>query len=204
MKTFAAALLALSALLLFQGEAASSVPLGAPKKAAGGKHDLFGCLQSNDYYVANFAAYQADPQKLKETKTLPEVECVDLPLTGPTQISVDMLDRDVRHKEASLRVVRSDGQVIAETPMAVAKQGVLTVQTDFKTLGKYEVQVLVMDTDFNIPPEAAALRIPLSVALPPDIPAPKGGLAVFFVSIGALVLGLALFLPRLLKPQPAT
>jgi len=203
MKTLAAVLLAGSSLLLFQGEAISSVPLGPPKKAAGGKRDVYGCMQSNDYYVANFAAYQIDPKKLKESKTLPEAECVDLPLTGPTQISIDMLDRDVRHKEVSLRVLRGDGQVIAEAPKVVAKQGVLTVQADFKTPGKYEVQVLVVDQDLNIPPETGALRIPLTIAMPPDIPAPRGGLAVFFISIGALVAGLALFLPRVLKPQPA-
>lgn len=203
MKTLASSLLAFSALFLFQVDAESSVPLGAPKKAAGGKRDMFGCLQSNDYYVANFAAYQIDLQKLKETKRLPEAECVDLPQTGPTQISVDMLDRDVRHKEVSLRVVRGDGQVIAESPPTLAKQGVLTVQVDFKSPGKYEVRVLVKDRDLNIPPETSALLIPLSVALPPDIPAPKGGLAVFFLSIGALAGGVAWLLPRLLKPQPA-
>lgn len=203
MKKLTTSLLAFLALFIFQMNAESSVPLGAPKKAAGGKRDMFGCLQSNDYYVANFAAYQTDPQKLKETKTLPEAECVDLPLTGLTQISVDMLDRDVRHKEVALRVLRSDGQVVAETQPAVAKQGVLSVSADFKAPGKYELVVLVNDKDLNMPPEASALRIPLSVAVPPDIPAPKGGLAVFFVSIGLLVGGLAWFVPRMLKPQPA-
>lgn len=202
MRTWVASLIACSALCLFQADAECSVPLGAPKKAAGGKRDMFGCLQANDYYVANFAAYQIDPQKLKETKALPEAECVDLPLAGPTQIAVDMLDRDVRHKEVALRVLRADGQVVTETPPTVAKQGVVSAQVDFKAPGKYEVRVLVKDADLNIPPETSALRIPLSVALAPDIPAPKGGLTVFFVSIGALVGGIAWLLPRLLKAQP--
>lgn len=204
MKICFALLFALWGTVCFQAEAIASMPLGAPKKAAGGKRDMFGCMQSNDYYIANFSAYQFDPQKVKNTKFMPEAECIDLPLTGQTLISVDMLDRDVRHKEVYLRILRSDGQKIAETPKTVAKQGVVTVQTDFKAPGKYELQVLVIDMELNTPPDISALIIPLSVALPTEISPPKGGLAIFFVLIGMLVTGIAIVLPKLLKSRVAS
>ena len=92
---------------------------------------MYGCMHSNDYYVVNFAAYQLDPNQAKNDKTLPAAECVDMPFAGKTQISVDLLDRDVRRKQTALKIVRSDGQTIAETPMTISKQGVISTTVDF-------------------------------------------------------------------------
>ena len=177
----------------------ASVPLGAPKKGAGGKKDMFGCLHANDYYAANLATYQADPSQGKDSKIIPQPECIDLARTGPTQISVDLLDRDVRHKETWLRISRSDGQIILESPKTMAKTGVLSTQANFGSPGQYELKVLVDDPDLRTDPEASALKIPLTIAIPPTQVPPKGGLSSFFVLTAVLVAGAAFYLPRLIR-----
>lgn len=196
---------ALPLCVLLPSLAFASVPLGAPKKAAGGKADLYGCMHSNEYYIANFAAYQLDPSRAKDDRAIPAPECVDLPRIGQTQISVDMLDRDVRRKSVAMKITAADGRVLAETPMAVAKQGVLSTEVNFPSPGHYQVTLYVNDTDLNLPPDVGALRIPLAVAVAPaDQPAPKGGLTFLFVGLGLLVAGVGWLTPRLLKPQAQT
>jgi hypothetical protein len=100
-------------------------------------------------------------------------------------------------------VLRADGQVIAETPLAMAKQGVLSAQADFKAPGRYEVVVSVVDNDLHVAPEVSALRIPVSVGLAIDQPAPKGAMTTFFIATAIGILGLGWGLPRLLRAQPA-
>ncbi|CAD6880975.1 hypothetical protein [Methylomonas albis] len=184
-------------------QASASVPLGGNRKGVGGAFDMYGCMQSNDYYVVNFAAYQFDPTQAKDTKTLPTAECIDIPLVGKTQLTLDLLDRDVRKKQVALKILREDGQTIAALPMAVAKQGVISVSVDFKTPGKYQAVLTVMDTDLNMAPEISALQIPLTVALVVEQSASEKPLWIFFLVIGLLVAGLAYFLPRLLTAKPA-
>ena len=109
MKTFRAYLI-FTLLFASIGQAGASVPLGGNRKGNGGSYDLYGCMQSNDYYVVNFAAYQLDPSQAKDSKTLPQAECIDLPMTGKTQISIDILDLDVRKKPVALKILREEGK----------------------------------------------------------------------------------------------
>jgi hypothetical protein len=189
-------------MLGFTWQAGASVPLGGNRKGVGGAFDMYGCMQSNEYYVVNFAAYQSDLSQSKDMKTLPTAECIDIPLVGKTQITLDLLDRDVRKKQVALKIRREDGQTLAELPMAVAKQGVVSVSVDFKSAGKYQAVLQVKDTDLNIDPEISALHIPLTVALAVEQPASEKPLWIFFIVIGLLVAGLAYFLPRLLNSKP--
>jgi len=192
-------------MLLLPSLTLASVPLGAPKKAAGGKADLYGCMQSNDYYIANFAAYQLDVNRAENDRTLPEPECVDLPRIGKTQIAVDMLDRDVRRKPVAMKITAADGRVLAETPMAAPKQGVLSTEVNFHSPGHYQIALYINDTDLNLPLETGALRIPLAVAVAPqDKPAPQGGLTFLFVGLGLCIAAVGWLTPRLLKPQAET
>lgn len=193
----------LISILLFagMGQVGASVPLGGNRKGAGGNYDMYGCMQNNDYYVVNFAAYQLAPGQAKESKSLPEAECIDLPMTGKTQITIDLLDLDVRKKPVALKILREDGQTVAELPMAVVKQGVLSTMVDFKTAGKYQAVLTVDDTDLHTPPEVSALHIPLTVALVTEQSGEKNGLLILFI-ISIIVAASAYFVPRLLKPQP--
>ncbi|MDD2759495.1 MAG: hypothetical protein PHH11_04290 [Methylomonas sp.] len=194
------------ALMLFStivGTANASVPLGGNRKGTGGSYDLYGCMLTNDYYVVNFAAYQFDPSQTSDGKNLPQAECVDLPATGKTQIAIDLLDMDVRKKPVGLKILREDGQTIAELPMTIAKQGVLSTTVDFKTPGKYQAVLSVNDTDLNTPPEISALHIPLTVAVVNEQSGSSNAAWLLFALIGCIVAAAAYFLPRLLKPQPA-
>jgi hypothetical protein len=189
-------------LLTLSGQAAGSVPLGGNRKGAGGSYDMYGCMQSNDYYAVNFAAYQFDPTQAKDNKSLPEAECIDLPKTGKTQIAIDLLDMDVRKKPVALKILREDGQTTAELPMAVVKQGVLSLTVDFNTVGKYQAVLSVDDSDLHTPPEVSALHMPLTVGLVSTQAGGQKGLWVLFAIIGICIAVSAYYLPRLLKPQP--
>ncbi|OAI09752.1 hypothetical protein A1359_18365 [Methylomonas lenta] len=190
-------------LLVTVGQTVASVPLGGNRKGAGGSYDMYGCMQTNDYYVVNFAGYQVAPNQAKDSKSLPEAECIDLPATGKTQISIDLLDLDLRKKPVALKILREDGQTVAELPMAIAKQGVLSTMVDFKTAGKYQAVLMVDDTDLHTPPEVSALHIPITVALVAEQSGGQNGLLILFSIIGLIVAAAAYCVPRLLKPQSA-
>lgn len=201
MKTFNAniLLILLSAVI---GQAVASVPLGGNRKGTGGSYDMYGCMLSNDFYVVNFAAYQLDSSRTKDSKTLPQAECIDLPNIGKTQIAIDLLDLDVRKKPVALKILREDGQVIAELPMTIVKQGVLSTTVDFKTAGKYQAVLTVDDNDLHTPLDVSALQIPLTVALVGESSSGGNGLLILIAIIGILVAVSAYYVPRALKPQP--
>jgi hypothetical protein len=190
-------------LLLFANFVSASIPL-APRMGAGGKMDMFGCMHTNDYYIANFAAYQSDPSQPKNAKMLIEPLCQEIPKVGETQITVDMLDRDVRHKPVTVRVFDSAQQQIAELPTVVAKQGYISGSVNFPKAGNYDLAIFVDDQDLNIPAAKSALHIPLTVAL--VVPGPSASLSsIAWIILGVLlVVGLlGVLLPKMLKPQTA-
>lgn len=194
-------LLTATALLLATATVSASIPLGGVRKSSDGKYDLYGCMQSNDYYIANFAAFQTQPGKPVDPKKMPPPECINLPALGPTLISVDLLDRDVRHKEVSMKITGDNGQVLLETPPIIAKQGVITGNVDFKTKGNYTVVLSVNDTDLHTPADISALKIPITVAMEIVEPASKSAMIAFFGFMAVLAVGLAVLLPRFLKPK---
>ncbi len=179
----------------------ASVPLGGNRKGVGGTYDMYGCMHANDYYVVNFAAYQFDPTKEKDAKSLPVAECVDIPAIGKTQITLDLLDRDVRKKQVGLKILRENGQIMVDLPMAVQKQGVISTAVDFEVAGKYQAVLFVNDTDLNTPPEVSALHIPLTVALVTEENQSQGGVLVLLLIIAIFIAAAAYFLPRFLKPS---
>ncbi len=195
-------LLAFVLLLATIAQSQASVPLGNNRKGVGGSYDMYGCMHTNDFYVVNFAAYQLGANQALDPKNPPAAECTDLPNTGKTQISIDLLDLDVRKKPVALKILREDGQTVAELPMAVAKQGVLSLTVDFKTGGKYQAIISVDDTDLHTPLEISALHIPLTVALATEQPGGNQGLMILFILLGIIVAAAAYFLPRLLNPKP--
>jgi hypothetical protein len=163
-------------------------------------------MQSNDYYIANFAAYQgqSDTQQPKNAQALLTALCQELPAIGPAQISVDLLDRDVRHKSVTIKVLDGNNKVLMETPPTVAKQGVVTANVNFPAPGHYQVVLFVDDDELKIAPEIGALHIPLTVALvSPGSSASIGSLAAIVFGVLAFALVFGWLMPRLLKPQTA-
>lgn len=188
-------------LLVLAWSAFASVPL-APRVGAGGKMDMFGCMQSNDFYIANFAAYPISQQK--DNKTLIVPQCQDLPQIGNTQITLDLLDKDVRRKLIWLKVFDNHNALIAETQPDIKKQGVITIPVNFPHQGHYEVVLYVEDTDLNIAPEISALHIPLAVAVTapgPAVTPVQWFWVIGFIVLFALVIGL--ITPRINKSKQA-
>ncbi|RYU61499.1 hypothetical protein EWI61_05845 [Methylolobus aquaticus] len=181
----------------------ASVPLPPRIGPDGKKADMFGCMQSNDYYVVNFAAYQVDPQSPPNDRRPPVAYCLEIPRAGSTRVTLDLLDRDVRRKSVALTILDGAGKRVLSMPMGEARSGVVSADVDFPGPGFYDLVLYVDDTDLRIPPDVGALHMPLRVALPTPLPkASLGQWATVVLVIGALVFGLGLLLPRALKSRP--
>jgi hypothetical protein len=176
----------------------ASVPL-APRSGASGKMDMFGCMQSNDFYIANFAAY---PLSQLKDKTPLAPYCLDLAYTGKTQITLDLLDRDVRRKNIWLKVFDAHRNLVAQTSPKIEKQGVITTTVDFANQGKYDVVLYVEDYDLNTAPEMSALHIPVMVAVTAvGEPASAGSFLKVIVAVATVALGIGLLVNYQLKPK---
>lgn len=178
--------------------ALASIPLGAGRKTASGTVEMYGCLQANDYYIVNFAAYPVAATKAKKPSV---AECVNISATGDTIISLDLLDRDVRRKKTALKVVNGNGEVLHETPFEIPKQGIALAQVNLAKAGSYEVILFVEDTDLNVDKNVSAMHIPVTVAVPGAEPAAKNTMTGFFILIFLIIIALAVAVPRLLKTE---
>lgn len=195
--------LAAALALLLTYTASASVPLGGVRKTASGKMDLYGCMFNNDYYIVNFAAFQVDIKEVRRNKTLPTPECVNLPKTGATSITIDVLDRDVRQKPVWLTLLTGDGQVLTQSQPTVAKSGIVSIQTDFPRAGNYQLVLSVDDADLNTPPAVSALHIPLTVGIVTIDPTAQQTLYGFLGLLAAIIAALAVLLPKWLRmPEP--
>jgi hypothetical protein len=183
-------------LLLVSNIALSSVPLAA-RMGANGKMDMFGCMLSNDYYIVNFAAYQATAQQKAEKKLIVP-QCQDLAYLGNTQIAIDLLDRDVRRKPVWIKIFDAHQKLIAETAPQVPKQAVITTNVNFLHQGQYDVVVYVEDEDLKANPETSALHIPLMVA---SIAAGEPASGTGFLTVAGVVIAFALLLGVLMTRQ---
>jgi hypothetical protein len=182
----------------FIRETFASIPLGGGRKTATGTVEMYGCLQANDYYIINFSAY---PVAATQTKKPVVAECINISATGETIISLDLLDRDLRHKRIALKVIGGNGQVLHETPFEMPNKGVASAQVNLAKAGSYEVVLYVEDPELNVDKNLSALHIPVTVAMPWKEPAARNTMTGFFALIGLLVAALAVVVPRILKTE---
>ena len=195
MKTF----LKIALLFLLTANALASVPL-APRAGVGGKIDMFGCMQTNDFYIANFAVYPIS--QMKDKKTSVSGFCGDLPYLGSAQITIDLLDRDVRRKPVWIKVFDNKKNVVAETQPKIEKQAVLTTTVNFEKQGKYDVVLYVEDADLNTAPDTSALHIPLVVAMTvAGEPESAGGFLKVVLIVVMFAFGIGFLVNRQLKPK---
>jgi len=193
------AFLKIALFFVFSSNVFASVPL-APRAGVGGKIDMYGCMQTNDFYIANFAVYPIS--QMKDKKTTIAGLCEDLPYLGNAQITIDLLDRDVRRKPVWLKVFDSKKNLIAQTQPKVEKQAVLTTTVNFEKQGKYDVVLYVEDADLNTAPEMSALHIPLLVATTvAGEPESAGGFLKVVLIVVVFAFGIGVFVNRQLKPK---
>jgi hypothetical protein len=148
------------------------------------------CLITTDFYMVHLTAYQEPKEtggKVKRHKF--QRFCQDLPDTGRSHLAIDLIDRDLRQMQVSLRVVeetKDEGgeiievKTIKEVGSQVYKNGVAQIQVDFPKAGQYALKVKVGDDIF-----ADEIRIPLRVALGPGFAWP--------LYLGLLILALVAF-----------
>jgi hypothetical protein len=193
----------LKMLLLFvlTSNAFASVPL-APRTDVGGKIDMFGCMQANDFYIANFAVYPTSQMKDKKTAASIAGLCEDLPYLGAAQITIDLLDRDVRRKPVWVKVFDSKKNVIAQTEPKIEKQAVISLPVNFQSQGKYDVVLYVEDDDLHTKPEMSALHIPLVVAMTvAGEPESVGGFLKVALIVVVFAFAIGFLVNRQLKPK---
>ena len=147
----------------------------APRDPFNGRQAYSGsnmnCLIANDFYAVHFTALQTGMQKGEKTPF--EKYCQEVPATGKTYLTVDLLDRDVRNTPISLRVIEEaifdNGRApetlatVAETPAKIYKNGSADIPVDITKPGHYALIVTVGDDAIT---EDDRLRVPFSVGLP--------------------------------------
>ena len=131
------------------------------------------CVVSNDGYDVHFTAYaRASPEDGMPGEAEPVQFCQDLPATGPTHLTLDLMNREARTRPVALRVVREgddDSQEEAsvpkspllEVPSKIYPTGVVEADVGLDEPGEYAVLV---DFDKGAGHGQGQVRIPLRVA----------------------------------------
>jgi hypothetical protein len=130
------------------------------------------CVVSNDGYDVHFSAYaRVSPGDGMPGEGKPPVPfCQDLPATGPTHLTMDLMNREARTRPVGVRVVREgddDPQAsIAKTPLLdvpskIYPTGVVEADVGLDKPGEYAVLV---DFDKGAGHGQGQVRIPLRVA----------------------------------------
>lgn len=133
------------------------------------------CVISNDGYDVHFTAYaRASPEDGMPGEDEPPVQfCQDLPATGPTHLTMDLMNREARTRPVAVRVVREgddepegdDPQAsvpknpLLDVPSKVYPTGVVEADVGLDEPGEYAVLV-----DFDKGTGRGQVRIPLRVA----------------------------------------
>ncbi len=129
------------------------------------------CLITTDFYIVHLTAYQ-EPKNLSKSKKRKKFEpfCQTLPNDGPSFLSIDFIDRDLRKMSIAMRVIEEaedpksgemvEVKAIADKPAQIYKNGVAQIQADFPKPGHYALIAMVGDDMF-----ADKIRIPLRVGI---------------------------------------
>ena len=150
------------------------------------------CIQANDFYAVHFSAMQVGRQGGEASDYLKY--CQEVPASGLTFLTIDLLDRDVRQLPILLKVVQeeldADGhpqaqKILSEVPARVYKNGTADTQYDFSRPGHYAL-IAEFGEPGDLVTEDDRLRIPFTVAL--DSATPTPWLKMFFWAALAVLL----------------
>lgn len=129
------------------------------------------CLVANDFYAVHFTAMQVGRQAREISDYMKY--CQEVPVTGLTFLTLDMLDRDARKLPVALKVVQeeldSNGnpqnqKVLLEVPAQIYKGGTADTKYEFTQPGHYAVIAEFGEPDGMVT-EDDRLRIPFAVAI---------------------------------------
>ena len=158
------------------------------------------CVVSNDGYHVHFSAYaRASPEDGVPGEAEPPVPfCQDLPATGPTHLTLDLMDREARTQPVAVRVVRegdddSDDDSkeasvpkspLLEVPSKIYPTGVVEADVGLDEPGEYAVLV---DFDKGAGHGQGQVRIPLRVGQSGGLPTMIIGPLIGVLLVAALV-----------------
>jgi len=135
------------------------------------------CVVSNDGYDVHFTAYaQVSPRDGTPGEAKPPAPfCQDLPATGPTHLTMDLMNRQARTQPVGVRVVREGGddpkasvpkRPLLDVPSKIYPTGVVEAEVGLNEPGEYAVLV-----DFDKEAgRGGQVRIPLRVAQSKGLP----------------------------------
>lgn len=129
------------------------------------------CVVANDFYAVHFSAMQIGRQSGEPSDYMKY--CQEVPVTGVTFLTLDMLDRDVRTLPIALKVVQEEldanglpnnQKVLVDVPAKVYKNGTIDTKYEFTQSGHYAVLAEFGESDGMVT-EDDRLRIPFTVAM---------------------------------------
>jgi hypothetical protein len=139
------------------------------------------CVVSNDGYDVHFTAYaRASPEDGMPAEAEPPVQfCQDLPATGPTHLTLDLMNPEARTRPVAVRVVREGDEEaddddpkasvpkspLLDVPSKVYPTGVVEADVGLDEPGEYAVLV-----DFDNGAGRGHVRIPLRVGQSGGLP----------------------------------
>ncbi len=157
------------------------------------------CVVANDLYILHFTAYQ-QPEAGAEVSQgeMFKSYCEELPHTGLTYLTVDLMDADVRRMPVAVKVVEEekavedDGETmkpvrtLAEIVPKAYPKGVIEAKAELDKPGYYAVLLSIGDGSVS---KEARVRIPLRVAIQKDKSrfARYGTAIMLFVGVAALL-----------------
>lgn len=118
------------------------------------------CVTQEKGFVVHFTAYQ----KVEKSEDSPlgfKRFCHDLPSTGETFITIDLVDRYTRSQSASLRIVEAtagerpgaveEGRTLVDVPKQHHRTGLVEAKVNFKKKGLYAAILTLGKEEISIP-----------------------------------------------------
>ncbi|KFI21385.1 hypothetical protein HW44_15645 [Nitrosococcus oceani] len=123
------------------------------------------CVTKAKGYAVHFTAYQRTEMGEKEEEGKRKLEfqrfCHNLPATGTTLITIDLVDHYTRSRPVALRIVEAapgeergtvtETRTLAELPEKNYRAGLLETQVDFNKRGLYAAVLTIGGEELSIP-----------------------------------------------------
>lgn len=154
------------------------------------------CVTKDKGYMVHFTAYQNAEVEKEEGERKLEFErfCQDLPVTGTTFITIDLMDRYTRSRPVALRVVEAasggeqgkvaETRVLMELPERNYRTGMIETQVEFDKRGLYAAILTI---------EGEEINIPIRVGIEEELPWIRRALPIVFGLLLLAALGYAIY-----------
>lgn len=120
------------------------------------------CVTKDKGFVVHFTAYQKVKEEERENSQLSFKRfCHDLPSTGKTFVTIDLVDRYTRDQSVALRIVEAtageepgtikEGRTLVKVPKQRYRTGLVETKVNFDKLGLYAAILTLGEEEISIP-----------------------------------------------------